>query len=150
MATPPTGNPEGRPSAYRPEYCQQIIEAGMEGKSKVEMAAMFLVTRNTLDNWAGEHPEFLKAIESALELSQAWWEGIGRNHITEQYGEGAAGSKVNANLYSRSMAARFPKDWREKTEQTIQGANGGPVSIELSTLSDEQLAARLAALNGGK
>jgi transposase len=147
MATPPTGNPVGCPSAYKPEYCQQVIDAGDEGKSKVEMAAEIGVTRKTFDNWSAEFPEFLLAIESAMERSQAWWEKVGRAHITEQYGEGAAGSKVNANLYSRSMAARFPKDWREKTEQTIQGANGGPVAVaHIDPAQAKQLAKEIAGL----
>lgn len=129
MATPPTGNPVGRPSAYRPEYCQVVIEAGRIGKSKVGMAVACGTTRDTMQHWADEFPEFLLALNEAVELSQNWWEEQGRVCITEQYGEGAAGYKVNAQLYGRSMAARFPKDWREKTEQTIQGANGGPVAV---------------------
>lgn len=116
--------PGGRPTAYDPSFCEIAIEAGRIGKSKVSIAAEIGVTRNTLDNWAEDHPEFLSALKISQELSQSWWEEQGRVHLTEQYGEGAAGSKLNASLYSRSMAARFPADWRDKVENTMQGPNG--------------------------
>lgn len=147
MATPPTGNPVGRPSAYRPEYCQRVIEAGKVGKSIVGMAVACGVCRDTLSNWAEEYPEFFQALKEAQDLSQDWWEERGRIHMLEDYGEGAHGTKLNAPVWSRSMAARFPKDWREKTEQTIQGANGGPVAItQLDPTQAKQLAKEIAGL----
>jgi hypothetical protein len=38
--------------------------------------------------------------------------------------------RFNAQLYSRSMSARFPKDWRETKEQRIAGADGGAIKTE--------------------
>lgn len=98
--------PGGRPSLYKPEYCERVIELGREGMSVLEMAAEIGVSRVTLEEaWPAAHEEFLEAFARARELSQAWWEREGRT--------GLRADKFNAQLYSRSMSARFPKDWRE-------------------------------------
>lgn len=97
--------PAGRPTAYKPEYCEQVIELGRAGKSKVQMAAHFDVCRKTIDNWAEENPEFLRALERAMIHAQDWWENAGQNGMID--------GKINATIWSRSMAARFPADWRE-------------------------------------
>jgi hypothetical protein len=35
--------------------------------------------------------------------------------------------KINASIWSRSMAARFPKKYRESTKTEITGADGAPL-----------------------
>ncbi|MBB4857002.1 antirestriction protein [Novosphingobium chloroacetimidivorans] len=104
----------GRPSSYLPEYCEKVRELGREGCSVVEMAAEIGVSRATLEaNWPAAHPEFLEALEEARDLSQAWWEKQGRMNLTAD--------KFQASLYSRSMAARFPADWRESKQIEHKG-----------------------------
>lgn len=96
----------GRPTDYDPAFCERVIELGREGKSVVEMAAEIGVSRNTLEtNWPEANPEFLEALGIAREASQAWWEAKGRDALEK--------SVFQASVWSRSMAARFPKDWRE-------------------------------------
>lgn len=109
----------GRPSDYDPSFCEQAIEFGKQGKSKAYMAAQFGVARQTLDNWTQAHPEFLDAITRAMALAQAWWEDAGQTGMTAD--------KFNASVWSRSMAARFPDDWREVSRHENTGANGGPM-----------------------
>lgn len=115
----------GRPSTYDPAYCEQVIEWGAQGKSKAWMCANLGIARQTLENWADAHVEFLDAITRAMLLSQAWWEDIGQDNIVSMPGSGA----LNGSVYSRSMAARFPADWREKSEQTLQGPDGQALTI---------------------
>lgn len=99
--------PAGRPTKYKPEYCERVVELGKQGMSVVEMACDIGVARATLEaNWPAEHPEFLEAFARAREESQAWWEKTGR--------EGMQAKSIDAAIYSRSMSARFPKDWSEK------------------------------------
>lgn len=99
----------GRPTKYDPMYCDQVIEMGRAGMSIVEMCAEIGVHRNTLETlWPEAHPEFMEALGLSRVHAQAWWETQGRENITAD--------KFQASLYSRSMAARFPHDWREKTE----------------------------------
>lgn len=100
--------PAGRPSAYDPAYCERVIELAKEGCGKAEIALELGVTRQTLDNWAAAHPEFLDAITCAREASAGWWEAQGRHGITNR--------DFNANAYRLQVMNRFPADWRDKQE----------------------------------
>jgi hypothetical protein len=100
-------HPGGRPTKYDPVYCERVIELGEQGASVVEMAYSIRVARSTLEEaWPASYPEFSEALTRAREASQVWWEIAGRVGMTSD--------KFNASVWSRSMAARFPKDWREK------------------------------------
>lgn len=115
---PEPKHPGGRPSAYDPTYCDKVVEWGRQGKSRAWIADELGVVRNTLKNWEAEHPEFLIAMERALIASQRWWEDAGQNGMTSR--------EFNAPIWSRSMAARFPDDWREKMAH-VGGAEEDPV-----------------------
>lgn len=134
--------PAGRPSEYDPAFCERVIELGREGYSVVEMAADIGVHRNTLEtNWPAAHPTFMEAFTYARGLSQAWWETQGRKNLTAD--------KFQAQLYSRSMAARFPHDWREKTLHGSDPENPlpTPAVLDASKLSTEALRELMAAKN---
>lgn len=133
--------PAGRPSEYDPAFCDRVIALGREGKSKAAMAADIGVSRQTIDTWAKTHAEFLDAITHALLLSQVWWENAGQKGLTAD--------KFNASVWSRSMAARFPEDWRENNRHEHTGRDGGPIQhVDLSKVSDADLD-RLEAILGG-
>jgi transposase-like protein len=51
----------GRPSDYKPEYCELLIKHAEEGYSFESFAGRIGVTPKTLYNWEQEHPEFLQA-----------------------------------------------------------------------------------------
>ncbi len=109
-----------RPSLYDPAFCDKVIEMGQQGYSVVEMAVEIGVCRNTLEtNWTAAHPEFLEAFTYATQCSQAWWERTGRL--------GMLTNDISAPIWSRSMAARFPRDWREVKGTELTGKDGGPV-----------------------
>lgn len=109
--------PAGRPTLYRPQFCDVVIKAGKLGKSKAQMASALDVSRGTLDDWAKANPEFADAIVRAREHAMAWWEEKGRTHLIEK----PMGKKINAQLWSRSMAARFPDDYRENSKVELSG-----------------------------
>ena len=115
--------PAGRPSLYDPAYCDRVIELGKEGASVVEMAVEIGVSRNTLETtWTEAHPEFLEALTHARQCSQVWWERTGR--------VGMIDNGINASIWSRSMAARFPHDWREVKGTELTGRDGGAVVVQ--------------------
>lgn len=123
-------NPVGRPSKYKPEYCEKVIQLGKLGKSVEQIACELDVGTRTMYEWRDVHPEFSHALETAKEFEQYWWETIAQTHMIEE--QGAA--KLNASIWSRSMAARFPKKYRESTKTEITGADGAPLlqGIEVS------------------
>lgn len=123
--------PAGRPTDYRPEYCEKVIALGKEGASVVEMAADIGVSRPTIEEvWPAAHPEFFEAFNQARLLSQAWWEKTGRIGMFEEPG----GVKLNPSIWSRSMAARFPKDWRENSKHEVSGIDGAPIETKNETV----------------
>jgi len=135
-----TKRPVGRPSLYKPEYCEKVIELGRKGCSPAEIASHFDVDRATLKNWADENPEFFAALTRAKNHEQAWWEKAGK--------AGMIADKFNAQVWTKSVAARFREDYTERKELT--GADGGPVavtSVDLRGLSDAELATMKALLS---
>lgn len=104
--------PQGRPTDYRPEYDQRIIEVMSTGASLVEFVAQIGVTRETAYEWARVHSSFSYAFTRARELCQAWWERQGRTHLEDEFSDGA-GKKFNDRLWNKNMACRFRDDWAE-------------------------------------
>jgi hypothetical protein len=123
MTETPEKRPVGRPSLYKPEYCEEVIALGKIGKSTEAIGAILGVGTKTLYNWRDENPEFLHALELAKEFELQWWEDIAQTHMIEN----KESDKINASIWSRSMAARFPKKYRESTKTEITGADGAPL-----------------------
>jgi len=105
----------GRPTSYKPIYCQKIIMLMAEGKSKTTAAVELGVEKGTLLAWAAKNPEFLFAIKKAEQLSQRWWEEVGRANIGNK--------QFNAVLYMMNMSNRF--GWSRSQE-----GGAGEESIE--------------------
>lgn len=119
----PEGYSFGRPTSYRPEYCEQVIEWGRQGKSRTWMSAHLGIDRYTIDEWAKAHPDFSRALSHAKAFEQALWEDLGFN--------GLSADKFNSGVWTRSMAARFPSEWRES--QNIATTHAGSIahSVEI-------------------
>lgn len=98
--------PVGRPTDYKPEYCEQARNMLKQGFSKVEIAAAFDVNRRTLDRWCDEFPEFCRTINEDLDFSEAWWVAAGRENL--------ASKDFNSRLYEINMMNRF--GWMKKAE----------------------------------
>lgn len=108
-----------KPTLYEPRFCDLVVELGKQGKSVTQMACECGVHRDTLYDWCKFHPEFKHALDMARQWSQYWWENKGQ--------EGMETGNVNAALWSRSMAARFPEDYTERQKRELSGANGSPL-----------------------
>ena len=114
----------GRPSVYKKEFCERVCELGAEGCSVAEMAADIGVTRKTLYEWADQKTEFSDAFTRAKELSLSWWEAQARLGLYNR-----DGVSLNASLWSRSMAARFPADYTEKRDLISSDGSMSPKEI---------------------
>jgi hypothetical protein len=75
----------GRPTAYKPEYCQSVIEHMKNGMSIASFAATVGVSRETIWKWGKAYPEFRNACEVAKEASQMWWEKLAIAVATGQH-----------------------------------------------------------------
>ncbi|SET91462.1 hypothetical protein [Stenotrophomonas indicatrix] len=108
-----------RPTVYKPEYCDVVVDLGRQGKSVVQMACAIDVVRSTLYEWCKDHPEFSDAFTRAKQLSQDWWETQAQCGLTAD--------RFNAQLWSRSMAARFPEDYQERKGVELSGPGGADI-----------------------
>lgn len=115
--------PVGRPSLYDPKYCEEVVALGRIGKSVEQIASNLNVSLRTIYQWRDNHEEFLHALDDAKTYEQAWWEEQAAAYMVEN----KESDRLNATLWSRSMAARFPKKYRESTKTEITGADGAPL-----------------------
>lgn len=117
----------GRPTDYEPEFCDRVIALGKKGKSRTEIAYELDCGTTTLQRWEAAHEEFRVAMARAKEAEQVWWERKGRRNLNAQH--------FQASMWSRSMAARFPNDWREKVAH-VGDKNEDPIQQELTVTAD--------------
>jgi hypothetical protein len=113
-------NPVGRPSKYDPAFCNKVIELGKLCKSFEQMASMLDVGITTFKRWREEHEEFRTSLEDAHWYAQTWWEDQAQANLIEH----KDGERINTGLWSRSMAARFPKNYSDRVKQEISGPDG--------------------------
>ena len=60
--------------------------------------------------------------KKGLDLSQAWWEGKGRQNLENR--------DFNFVGWFMQMKNRFRHDWKDKHEVEHTGADGGPIAIQ--------------------
>jgi transposase-like protein len=115
--------PVGRPTLYDAKYCEEVIELGKIGKSVEQIASRLGFSLRTMYLWRDQHEDFMHAMEEAKQHELAWWEDQADAYMVET----KDGPRLNATLWSRSMAARFPKKYRESVKQEISGVDGAPL-----------------------
>lgn len=99
----------GRPTKFRKEMCEAVIEYGKQGMSKHEMALELDISMSTFCLWQNENMEFSEAVKQAVQHSQGWWEKQGRM--------GSVGEvPLNPTAFIFNMKNRFKEDWRDKQE----------------------------------
>lgn len=128
MSDKPEGYKFGRPTEYRPHMCEQVIEWGRQGKSKTWMAAELDIDRKTIDRWDAANPDFSLALARAKVLEQRWWEDKGQENINAQV--------FQSSMWSRSMSARFPDEWREKVGHVGGNKDDQPIQQEIKFGAD--------------
>lgn len=110
-----------RPTLYKPEYCELIIDEMREGASIEEVAAAIGVSKQTLYNWEKTHDEFLYAKKRGEELSKAWWMREGRINLKE--------SKFNYTGWYMNMKNRFK--WTDRVEQKSEVTITDPIEVNV-------------------
>lgn len=95
----------GRPSLYKPEFCDRAEALGKQGKSLAQIATALNHDKSTMLNWAGLFPEFATALARAKTFEQAYWEGRGQTALNRKH--------FQSQVWRTSMAARFKDDYTE-------------------------------------
>lgn len=111
----------GRPTKYKPEFCQLLMEHMKLGYSFECFGAEVLVTEKTLYNWVDKYPDFLQSKRLGEKLCQKWWEKLGRGIVSGKI-------QGNAAVYIFNMKNRF--NWSDKREVALSG------SVEINSITD--------------
>ncbi len=98
----------GRPTKYKPEYCEMLVEHMSQGASATSFAAEIDIARSTINEWADAHPEFSEAVKRGKAKCAAWWEKTGRTQAID--------GKGNATLVIFGLKNMAGEDWRDKQE----------------------------------
>ena len=132
------GRSVGRPSKYRDEYCQMLVDHMADGASATSFAASIDVSRSTITEWADVHPEFSAALTRGKAKRAAWWAKVARNNAVT--GDGSAPITI---FGLKNMG---PEDWSDKS--SVDHTTGGEKlsqGLDTSKLSTEALKELMAA-----
>lgn len=116
--------PAGRPTKYKPEYCEALIEHMLRGKSFEAFAGVLRVDHDTLYEWCKRHKEFSDTKKVGLAISRNFWEEMGIDGITIP--------GFNTALWIFNMKNRF--GWRDRQpdeEMQIQIQNNNRTVVQL-------------------
>lgn len=69
--------PMGRPTKYRPEFCNMLIEHRRKGYGFQSFAADCDCDVSQLYRWRDQHSDFRHAIKKAAAVGRKTWEGLG-------------------------------------------------------------------------
>lgn len=105
-----TGDKVGRPTKYKEEYCQMLIDHMSEGYSFDSFAGIVEVNIDTLYEWAKVHAKFSDAKNIGTAKSMAWWERIGRMGMINEI------PFFNDRIWRLNMINRFRAQWSDGTK----------------------------------
>lgn len=104
----PEGYIFGRPTKYKEEYCQMLVDHMNGGLSFESFAGLIGTSRSIIYDWIKAHPEFLDAKRIGEDRCRIFWEKIGL--------AGTLGKipGFNATTFIFNMKNRFR--WRDRLE----------------------------------
>jgi hypothetical protein len=120
----------GRPSLYKPEYCE-LLEGHMKsGLSFEAFAGVVGVSRDTLYEWKKVHKEFSDTIKRSVECSLLFWEKMGIAGMTGQI------KGFSAAIYCFNMKNRF--GWRDVAPESVAPKQNDDLADALAELDRER------------
>ena len=152
--------PGGRPTSYKPEYCQQLIEHMAKGNSFWSFAAEVNVCFDTLSEWTKVHLEFSEAKRLGMAKLLKFDENLGMmgssgqlkrvsrvERITDEEGKTKENTFYEGATFGQSyhifkMKNRYPKLYRDKVEIEASGSTDKTKLNQVlkDIMSDPQLA----------
>ena len=110
----------GRPTKYKPEYCELIKEyVGEKGRTLEQFAMKIKVHPDLFPRWAKRYPAFRRALDEANKMSLACWQRKLEQMMVDK--------SVNAPLVKLYFANRF--NWRDK--QDVSSDNKHEININI-------------------
>lgn len=143
----------GRKSLFREEYVQLAENYALLGATDDDMADFFGVSKQTLNKWKKDYPEFLDSLKKGKDIadstvaSKLYNRAIGydfeEKHITRKDGVIVGEKRITKHQPADTTAAIFwlknrqPEKWRDRKELQI----GNKLGDDLESMTDEELRA---------
>ena len=105
---PPEATQVGRPTLYRPEFCNIVIDDAALGHTLGATCAILGVDRGTINDWAASHPDFAKAVARAKSIRQRFYEG----HVIDIARRGGDSTRMSA--IKLGLLNVGGEDWKER------------------------------------
>ena len=137
----------GRPSKFKPEFCEQAAKLCKLGATDRDIADFFKVAESTINLWKLEHSEFSESLKIAKEeadkrVEQSLYRrALGYSHDSVHVSnyQGAVTLTPIVEHYAPDTTAcifwlknRKPDDWRDKTDVGVSGN----VTVEITRFAD--------------
>lgn len=152
--------PAGRPTKYKEEYSEQVFKLCLLGSTDKDLADFFNVDVATVNRWKKDHPEFCESLKAGKEEADAkvaeslYNRALGYSHPDTKFAT-HEGQITDREEYTKHyppdptsaifwLKNRQKVNWRDKQDVEHSG------KIELESLTDAQLEARIKALTNGK
>ena len=116
----------GRPTKYKPETVEKILEALRGGNTRRASCAVADVSQDSLALWLRIYPEFAEAVEKAEGKAEAKMVSIIRD-----------ASETTWQAAAWWLERKHKAEWSSRVEQT--GADGSPVKV-IVEYSDKPIA----------
>lgn len=113
----------GRPTEYRPEYCQAVIDYMGQGYSLTAFAGSIRVARDTVYEWIKRHSDFSDAVSRARPARVA--------ALETKLLRARKGAETSAAVFALKNAD--PEEWRDMRSVDHQH------SLKVEQLTDAQL-----------
>ncbi len=114
--------PAGRPTKYKPEYCQQAFRHCLLGATNPELARLFDVSATTIDKWIAEIPEFSGAVKDGREEADSYV-------AASLYGQAMEGNTTAQIFWLKN---RRQLNWRDTQHQKTEGS----VTVNVQRFTD--------------
>ena len=129
----------GRPTDYRPEYCEAVVSFMAQGYSLTAFAGSIRVARDTLYQWMKAHREFSDAVNRARPARVAALES---KLLTAR-----RGGEVAASIFALKNAD--PVEWREvRTTQHVHAIAERMTDAELFAIASGKHASEGNVIEG--
>jgi hypothetical protein len=105
-------NNAGRPTLYRPDYCEVAHNYCLLGATNEHLACFFEVTSRTVDNWMATYPAFAAAVKAGRAIADA---GVARGLYDRAVGYDRKVERTvwhDGRKHSVSETVHFPPDIR--------------------------------------
>ena len=104
----------GRPSTFKEEYCDDIVQFMSKGKSLAQWITKHGLREGQMKRWTSMFPKFREAKDRAILANMAYWEDVGERATVGEI------PRFHGSTYRFMMKNRFPHVYKDvhHTEQT--------------------------------